>query len=150
MKSVLISLFIISALSCSLIAAEPKFAVSDLSDDDRLLFTSTVDQPGWGSYDTLFLTDIGADEDIRSLTYFPEQSRYFVQSGVLEIQNRYGIHRTNLTDSSSMRTLNIMPSFLRGGHHTRRARPSGLIIPGWSMGHHSGIGRIGEGATGTP
>ncbi len=108
----------------TLSAADPIFSLSDLSDDGRLLFTITTDQPGWGSYDTLFMAHLNDDDRLETLSFFPERNRYFPKTAELEIQNRFGLYRIAIWEETGIRELKIHSSFVNDGE-----LPYGRILP---------------------
>jgi peptidoglycan/xylan/chitin deacetylase (PgdA/CDA1 family) len=74
--------------------AEARFSGLDLAEDNRLLFRSSVDAPDFGTYRTLFLADVETRE-LTQLTFFPERMSILPETGQLQIQNRYGVFRTD-------------------------------------------------------
>ncbi len=105
-------------------AADPSFNLSDLAGDERLLFTSTTDQPGWGTYETLFLASLADGDGIETLTHFPERTRYFPNTSELEIQNRFGLYRISIHEGYGIRELEFHPSFCDGADIAK-----GRILP---------------------
>lgn len=124
MKSALAAAVLILSVQTVTNATDPKFTLVDLGADERLLFLSTTEQPGWGSFDTLFEADLKNDDELTALTHFPERSRYFPLSGELEIQNRYGLYRSSVGPVPELRELDFFPSFTRGSEITR-----GRVLP---------------------
>jgi len=94
-------LFIITMLSLYAFAipADIQFSDLELSSADMLHFNIKVDNPGYGTYKTLMLSDIKSG-NIKQLTFFPEKIMYLEDTGQFQIQNRFGIFRTdaNLTN----------------------------------------------------
>lgn len=124
MKSALTAAVLILSLQTVIYAADPTFNLVDLSADERLLFLSTTEQPGWGSFDTLFEADLEDGDKITALTHFPERSRYYPLSGELEIQNRYGLYRSSVGPNPELRDMKFYPSFGRGSEIAR-----GRVLP---------------------
>jgi peptidoglycan/xylan/chitin deacetylase (PgdA/CDA1 family)/WD40 repeat protein len=96
----------------SLVFSEVQFADPDISPEDRLLFRADADHPGYGKYGTLFWADL-EKRSVQQLTFFPEQVALLRGRTVLQIQNRYGVFRSN-PDLKGMRAVDQFPSFARG------------------------------------
>ena len=79
---------------------------------NQLLFKATVDLPRFGSYDSLFLSDLASGE-MQQLTFFPEKATYLASSHQLQIQNRFGVFRTDST-LQNMKPIDLFPSFVDG------------------------------------
>jgi peptidoglycan/xylan/chitin deacetylase (PgdA/CDA1 family) len=73
--------------------AQVSFSGLDLSPADRLLFTATTRGPDFGAFDTLFLADVRT-KNLRQLTFFPEEIQLLQDKDVLQIQNRFGVFRS--------------------------------------------------------
>jgi len=106
-------------LLCALLTAAPTTAFSDvefsdldLSPENHLLYRATVDLPRFGSYHTLFLAELPTKE-MRQLTFFPEKATYIADSHQLQIQNRYGVFRSD-SDLDNMAPIELFPSFAGG------------------------------------
>jgi peptidoglycan/xylan/chitin deacetylase (PgdA/CDA1 family) len=69
------------------------FSGLDLSPQDRLLFAATTRGPDFGAFDTLFLADVRT-KAMRQLTFFPEEIQLLQDKDVLQIQNRFGVFRS--------------------------------------------------------
>jgi len=100
------------ALLCVSAYAEVRFHGTDLSEDDYLLFGATADSPGKGSYDVLFMADL-TNDSIRQLTFFPENIMMLNQSDQLQIQNRFGVFRTD-SNLDTMQPIKDFPAFVNG------------------------------------
>ncbi len=124
MKSALAVSALLLAALVTVTAADPSFNLSDLAGDERLLFTSITDQPGWGEYETLFVANLTEGDEIETLTHFPERTRYFRSTGELEIQNRFGLYRIPIREESGIRELEFHPSFRDGADIAK-----GRILP---------------------
>ena len=114
-------------LCVSLIAAaatfgQVSFSGLDLSASDRLLFEATARYPDQGTYDTLFLAD-PQTKHMRQLTFFPEQVQMLQDKDVLQIQNRFGVFRSQ-SGFQNIAPIAMFPSFT-GGSQIR----SGAIAP---------------------
>ena len=111
-------------IASTLYAADPRFSLSDMSEDDRLLFSCDADQPGWGDYNSLFIADLSDGDSLTELTHFPEHVNFFRSSGELQIQNRFGLYRMDLNSNGRFRRMPFYPSFVQGNEI-----PEGRILP---------------------
>ena len=102
--------------------AEATFSGLDLADDNRLLFRSTVEVPDFGEYPTLFLGDV-EEKQLEQLTFFPERMSILPDTGQLQIQNRYGVFRSD-ENLENIAPVEDFPSFV-GGQDIR----SGKVAP---------------------
>jgi len=102
--------------------AEVVFSDLDLSESDTLLFQATSTRPGEESYRTLFFNDIGENR-MEQLTFFPEKITYLSEQNQLQIQNRFGVFRTD-TDLTRMGPVGRFPAFVNG-----KDVETGQIIP---------------------
>jgi peptidoglycan/xylan/chitin deacetylase (PgdA/CDA1 family) len=101
--------------------AELEYRGLDLGKDDSLLFSTRVDMPGDRIYDTLFSSDLSGGGTAQ-LTVFPEQVS-LVEGGVrLQVQNRYGLFRSDRT-LSNLAPVAGYPAFARGA----AVRQGGLL-----------------------
>lgn len=123
MKSVP-AVFVILMIASILNAADPSFSLSDMSADNHLLFSCGVDQPGWGVYNSLLLADLTDGDSLTELTHFPEYVDFFRASGELQVHNRFGLYRMNLTVNDRFRRVSFHPSFVQGDEI-----PEGRILP---------------------
>jgi peptidoglycan/xylan/chitin deacetylase (PgdA/CDA1 family) len=108
-RIVLFCLLLLPALSLS---AETSFSGLDLTDDNRLLFSSESEPPVLGPYRTLFLAHLEAGA-MRQLSFFPERVTYLAETNQVQIQNRYGVFRTR-EDLSRMEPVSQFPAFVYG------------------------------------
>jgi len=88
------------------------FSGLDLSTGDRLLFAATTQAPDIGSFDTLFLADVGTKR-MRQLTFFPEDIQLLQDKEALQIQNRFGVFRS-AQGFGNIAPLSMFPSFVAG------------------------------------
>ncbi|MDA3949755.1 MAG: polysaccharide deacetylase family protein [Spirochaeta sp.] len=92
MKRVLFAL----AIATSILAvpqAQVRFGDLNLNSSSELLFSASTEMPGLGEYSSHFMADIpGAS--MHQLTVFPERIRVYSSSGVIQIQNRFGLFRS--------------------------------------------------------
>jgi peptidoglycan/xylan/chitin deacetylase (PgdA/CDA1 family) len=114
-------------LCVSLVAAvasfgQVSFSGLDLSASDRLLFAASARYPDQGTYDTLFLAD-ARTKHMRQLTFFPEQVQLLQDKDVLQIQNRFGVFRSQ-SGFLNIAPIAMFPSFT-GGSQVQ----SGAIAP---------------------
>ncbi len=121
MKKILILcalVFISVALS-----AEVRFSDLDVSEAELLLFKATTDSPVYGSFETLLLGDL-RQSTLRQLTYFPEQVLYLRETGQLQIQNRFGVFRTD-NELKRIGPVSNFPAFVNGrGIQTGKINPA--------------------------
>ena len=102
---------------------EVSFSSLHLSKGNKLLFQAVSERPGEESFATLFLGDLNTGS-LQQLTFFPEDLQYLPQTGQLQIQNRYGLFRTD-TQFSSISPIKQFPSFnSRGWIHTGKIYPT--------------------------
>jgi peptidoglycan/xylan/chitin deacetylase (PgdA/CDA1 family) len=109
---VFLSLFSVFLLHPIFLIGEVEFSGLDLSPENKLLFKATVDVPGWGSYDTLFLSTLD-NKKIIQLTYFPEKIYFLVINKKLQIQNRFGVFRTD-ENLKNITPISLFPAFVNG------------------------------------
>ncbi len=117
-KKYLLSLFLL--LPGAFIHGEMTFSGLDLSEENLLLFQSETDAPVYGSYRSLFLSDL-AGGSTRQLTFFPE--RISLAGGMLQIENRFGIFRTDRSMGTPSPVPGV-PSFTDG-----KDAATGKILP---------------------
>jgi hypothetical protein len=115
-------LLFISLVAVSAGAGQVSFSGLDLSPADRLLFTASARCPDFGAYDTLFLADVRT-KSIRQLTFFPEEILLLQEGEVLQIQNRFGVFRSE-AGFGGLAPLAQFPSFVGGSQvQTGRIAP---------------------------
>jgi peptidoglycan/xylan/chitin deacetylase (PgdA/CDA1 family) len=103
------------ALGLSLSAsswAELEYKGPDLGKDNSLLFSARVDLPGDGTYDTLFVSDLGGSGTAQ-LTVYPEQLRLVEGGARIQVQNRFGLFRSDRS-LSGLAPVAGYPAFARG------------------------------------
>ncbi len=118
----LVILFIFVSMCTGIACAELRFSDLALSKNDTLLFRASVDSPGYGSYDTLFLSDL-KKSSLKQLTFFPERVVFLKDKKILQIQNRFGVFRTD-SELKSIQPIDTFPSFV-----TDSRVESGKLIP---------------------
>ena len=104
--------FLIFIVSSALLFAEAGFSGLDLSADGKLLFSAKTVAPGNGQYETLFSADLAAGK-IEQLSFFPENSVLLTDNDQYQIQNRFGVFRTDQS-LAGMKPLADFPSFVNG------------------------------------
>ncbi len=87
------------------------FSELDLTAFDRLLFRAEADSPGFGPYKTLFAAELN-DGRLEQLTFFPERTS--MVAGVLQVENRFGLFRTDGTLGNPAPVAGAL-SFVNGG-----------------------------------
>jgi len=92
--------------------AQVVFDGLDLSPANTLLFKARVSSPGYGAYDTLFKADVEKGS-LSQLTFFPERAVLLSMSDQLQIQNRFGVFRSD-KDLSTITPIQQFPSFVGG------------------------------------
>ncbi len=105
-------LFLVFVLLCAAAGGEVRFSGLDLAPDNHLLFRARADLPDFGQYDTLFLSSI-PDGGLTQLTFFPERISFLRDSGQLQIQNRFGVFRSD-AQLKNITAIDIFPSFVEG------------------------------------
>ena len=104
-------------LSCLSLAAafsfgQVSFSGLDLSPSDRLLFAASAASSGTGTFTTLFLAD-SRTRHMRQLTFYPEEVQLLQDRDVLQIQNRFGVFRSE-TEFANIAPIAMFPSFVAG------------------------------------
>ena len=90
--------------------SEVWFSGLDLSRSNQLLFRAEADCPGFGPYQTLFAAEVEKNR-LRQLTFFPERAVFLAELGILELQNRYGLFRSD-PDLKNLQPVPKVPSFV--------------------------------------
>ena len=90
--------------------AQVRFTGADLSPSDDLIVRAEVSSPRFGSYGTLFQADL-IDGTLDQLTHFPERISLTRGGTALQIQNRYGVFRTE-DEFRGIRPIELFPSFV--------------------------------------
>ena len=110
-RTALISILLLTALTASLFG-EVRFSGPDLAEFNTLLFAGTADSPGTGEYTTLFSADVGS-KSVRQLSFFPEDIMYLREVEQFQVQNRYGIFRTD-KNLKNIQPVHQFPAFVTG------------------------------------
>jgi len=105
--------FLALCLSLSAAAwAELEYKGLDLGRDDSLLFSAQTELPGDGTYATLFAADLGGS-GVAQLSVFPERVSLVEGGSRLQVQNRFGLFRSDQT-LSGLAPVSGYPAFARG------------------------------------
>jgi peptidoglycan/xylan/chitin deacetylase (PgdA/CDA1 family) len=104
--------FLALGLSIGAAWAELEYRGLDLGKDDSLLFSARAELPGDGPYDTLFASDL-AGAGTAQLTVYPEQVRLIEGGSRLQVQNRFGLFRSDRS-LSGLAPVAGYPAFARG------------------------------------
>jgi peptidoglycan/xylan/chitin deacetylase (PgdA/CDA1 family) len=114
-------LFAVLLGSFTALFGEIEFDNLILSKKNRLLFQARAEGRGHPAYTTLFVADLESGGK-NPLTFFPEDMRFLPANGGLQIQNRFGLFRTD-KDFSRVTPLENFPSFLGGTEVTNGKMP---------------------------
>ncbi len=112
--------------------ADVTFGGLNLSESDQLLFYADATGPGYGEYRTLFTADLPGRK-MRQLTFFPERVVLLEDGGKLQIENRFGIFRTD-EEFLNLKAVKEFPSFENGSEIQNgkisnvEASPDGLYL----------------------
>ena len=132
MKHTLIHIQLILLLLAGSLEAEVSFSELNLSPSGQLLFRAGVSSPAYGDYSTLFRADLGRKE-ITQLTFFPEKASLINGGERLQIQNRFGVFRSDAS-LENMEPIRTFPGFASGGEvqtgkiNTVGASPDGRYL----------------------
>jgi peptidoglycan/xylan/chitin deacetylase (PgdA/CDA1 family)/WD40 repeat protein len=116
------SLLLVVLLAAAHGFAEVEFSELDLSSEDQLLFRATLEVPGEPGYSALFRSDV-EKRSLEQLTYYPESLSYLNQTGQIQLQNHFGVFRSDQT----LRRFEPIPQF--PGFVTGRQVEAGKITP---------------------
>ncbi len=106
--AVLLALLVFSSVTFG----EVHFEGLDVNPANQLIFKATTDLPGFGTYDTLFSATL-QDRKLKQLTFFPETISFLQESGQLQIQNRFGVFRSD-AKLGNIVAIDLFPSFVEG------------------------------------
>ncbi len=113
MKRLWLYLFLFSFLVSALFSfGEVTFKNLDLTTDDKLIVEAVAESPVFGNYTSLFLSDL-KKKSINQITFFPERALFLRDRGVLQIQNRFGVFRSD-ESLKKIRAVSNFPSFTDG------------------------------------
>jgi peptidoglycan/xylan/chitin deacetylase (PgdA/CDA1 family) len=107
-----IAILALGSLIAAAAWAELEYKGLDLGKDDSLLFSAQTELPGGGSYDTLFASDLRGGGTAQ-LTAFPERIALVEGGSRLQVQNRFGLFRTDRS-LSGLAPVAGYPAFARG------------------------------------
>ena len=113
MRNLLISLNLL--LLIPYLAESATFKPWDISSDNRLLLTASTKQPEWETFNTAMMADLNNQDTISFLTHFPEASAWHPATNELEVYNRFGLFRNNISDNAGFRRLPFIPGISEQG-----------------------------------
>lgn len=106
-------LCLLSALAALPLAAEVEFSGPDISEEDQLLFAAETACPSFGRYKTLFSADL-EEGSLSQLTIFPEAVTLINGKTRIQLQNRFGIFRSD-ANWKNWEPVEEFPAFVQGG-----------------------------------
>lgn len=92
--------------------ADVTFGGLHLSESDQLLFYADATGPVYGEYRTLFRADLPG-QNMKQLTFFPERVALLEDGEKLQIENRFGIFRTD-ENFLNLHSVEEFPAFEHG------------------------------------
>ena len=98
--------------AASQLSAEVIFGSLDISESNILLFRATTRSPGSDTFATLFSVDL-SDRTTIQRTFYPERVTLTGNGRQFQIQNRYGVFRTD-DELTSMEVVEAFPAFVHG------------------------------------
>ena len=110
-RTTLFSILLLAVLNSSAFG-EVRFSGPDLAEFNTLMFTASADSPGLGKYSTLFSADLET-KSMQQLSFYPEDILYLREVERFQVQNRYGIFRTD-KKLQNIQPVNQFPSFVSG------------------------------------
>ena len=118
---------LMAAMSFFPLGAQVTFENLDLDPSGTLLFSARAESPVFGEYTTLFNARL-QDRSITQMTFFPEQITFLDEGARIQIQNRFGVFRTN-GDFQNPRPLEAFTAFASGGEVQVGKTPSLGVSP---------------------
>ena len=109
------------------LGAQVTFGDLDLDSSGALLFSARTESPVFGEYTTLFKAQL-QERSITQLTFFPERVTLLEGETRIQIQNRFGVFRTN-ADLRDPQPLEAFASFAAGGEVSVGKTPSLRVSP---------------------
>ncbi len=94
-------------------SGQVSFSGLDLSPANTLLFQAQARSPDFGTYTTALIADLPT-RGLRQLTFFPEEVLLLQGKEVVQIQNRFGVFRSE-PGFASIAPIPLFPSFATGG-----------------------------------
>lgn len=94
------------------LSAQIRFGGLNLNGASELLFEAEATVPTFGTYSALFQADIPAAQ-MRQLTVFPETFDIVGSTGMLQIQNRFGLFRAP-AETAAFAPVTHFPAFVEG------------------------------------
>jgi len=105
-------ILIIFCLSVFHLYGDVTFGGLHLSESDQLLFYADAKGPVYGDYRTMFQADLSG-KSIKQLTFFPERVSLLEDGAKLQIENRFGIFRTD-ENFQNLHAVSEFPAFENG------------------------------------
>ncbi len=98
----------------TIVFAEVEFSGLTIDENNRALFSATVDAPKYREYTSSFTATIAESaRKITQLTFYPERIAYLPGSGQLQIHNRFGLFRSD-DNLENIQPVEGFDSFARG------------------------------------
>lgn len=105
-------ILIIFCLSVFHLYGDVTFGGLHLSESDQLLFYADAVGPVYGDYRTMFQANLPG-QSMKQLTFFPERVSLLEDGAKFQIENRFGIFRTD-NNFQNLRSVKEFPSFENG------------------------------------
>ncbi len=105
-------ILIIFCLSVFHLYGDVTFGGLHLSESDQLLFYADATGPFYGDYRTMFQADL-TGQSMKQLTFFPERAVLLEDGSKLQIENRFGIFRTD-ENFQNLHSVKEFPAFENG------------------------------------
>ncbi|MDA3940779.1 MAG: polysaccharide deacetylase family protein [Spirochaetia bacterium] len=105
-------ILIIFCLSVFHLYGDVTFGGLHLSESDQLLFYADATGPFYGDYRTMFQADL-TGQNMKQLTFFPERVVLLEDGSKLQIENRFGIFRTD-EKFQNLQAVKEFPAFENG------------------------------------
>lgn len=107
-----IAFLVVLSICCFVAFGEVQFEGLDVNPTNYLIFKATTDVPEFGTYDTLFSAAL-QNRILKQLTFFPETITFLKNTEQLQIQNRFGVFRSNAR-LENITPIELFPSFVEG------------------------------------
>lgn len=122
-------LFLMMFLCVSLLVIQSQVLFSDIaiSSANEILFSAEVDVPEYQRYKSGFIAEIDeatGNTSIKQITTYPERIDYLPNSGQIQIQNRFGLFRSN-SNLENIAPVELFPSF-EGGADIQTGKINGV------------------------
>jgi peptidoglycan/xylan/chitin deacetylase (PgdA/CDA1 family) len=125
-------ILILFCLSVFHLFGDVTFGGLHLSESDQLLFYADATGPYYGDYRTMFQADLNG-HNMKQMTFFPERIALLEDGAKLQIENRFGIFRTD-DNFQNILSVNEFPAFENGDEIENgkisnvEASPDGLYL----------------------